>query len=242
MFPIESFIKLTFLSIHVFFEIYTGLHKAVDSDRLVFENENAHHVCMISGFIIASLIEILIYYGMPLPSKADYMFNLLAFLIQAILMGQHLTGDAGLEYEVHKLWTIIIILSFISACIEAYKPNSFWPVYLRVFFFLSQGTWLMQVAFVVWPQTSNPFWHWKMDHTSHTWLSISLMYHFIGCAILLMGQYVFVYFTIGLFDKYYKIYEDDLQKSSRFKLKNFKDNDGSDSKEYSFLINEDEDS
>lgn len=95
----------------------------------------------------------------------------------------------------------------------------------------------MQIAFVVWPQMSNPFFIWKNDHTSHTWLSISLMLHLILSACLLMGEYVFVYYTIGVFDKYYKKYEIDVEslklEKSQLVIK-YADNQ----KEYALLIND----
>ena len=52
---------------------------------------------MLSGFTFGSIIEILIYFGVPFPKKAEYMASLIAFLIQAILMLDHLHGVQDLE-------------------------------------------------------------------------------------------------------------------------------------------------
>jgi len=52
---------------------------------------------MLSGFIFGSIIEILIYFGVPFPKKTEYMASLIAFLIQAILMLDHLHGVQDLE-------------------------------------------------------------------------------------------------------------------------------------------------
>lgn len=210
VYPIESFFKLFFLSVHTIVELYTGFHRSSVDNHIIIEYENLHHVCMLSGFIVGSIVEILIFYGVRFPEKTDYMFNLLAFFIQAVLMSNHLHGDQGLEYQVHVSWTFIIICTFVAACLEAFRPNDFWPVYLRTYFFLCQGTWLMQIAFVVWPHTSNPIFIWGTDHASHTWLNVSLMYHFIGCAIILLLQYTFINCTINTFDRCYQRYEQDL--------------------------------
>mgnify|MGYP001810780481 CR=1 FL=1 len=110
-FPIESFIKFVFLGIHSFVEIYTGLHYNA-SNVLVLEYENAHHVCMLGAFLLSSIVEILIYYGVPFPKRTDYAFNALGFLIQALIMSVHLDGDKGLEQNVHKLWTVVCSLCF----------------------------------------------------------------------------------------------------------------------------------
>jgi len=52
---------------------------------------------MLSGFTFGSIIEILIYLSVPLPKKTEYMASLIAFLIQAILMLDHLHGVQDLE-------------------------------------------------------------------------------------------------------------------------------------------------
>jgi hypothetical protein len=52
---------------------------------------------MLSGFIFGSIIEILIYLGVSFPKKTEYMVSLIAFLIQAILMIDHLHGVQDLE-------------------------------------------------------------------------------------------------------------------------------------------------
>lgn len=99
----------------------------------------------------------------------------------------------------------------------------------------------MQIAFVVWPHTDNPLFIWKMDHTSHTWLSISLMFHLIFCAILLMIEYLFVYFLINVFDKYYQRYELDLEEVKKIQIKGYEKTDERvNDREYTFLIDEEE--
>lgn len=239
VYPIESFFKLLFLSIHLFVEIITGLHRSSIDNHLILEYENLHHVCMLSAYILGSIVEILMFFGVPLPNRSEYIFNLLAGFIQSFLMLIHLHGDQGVEYQVHFFWAILIACTFVCGCFEAYKPNDVWPTYFRIFFFLAQGTWLMQIAFVVWPHTTNPVFVWNMDHPSHTWLTVSLMFHLMGCAILLAIQYLFVYFLINLFDRCYERYELDLTSfnsyKTRYSFERFKD-----LKEYAVLINDQE--
>jgi hypothetical protein len=186
-FPFESFVKMFGIGFHAFMELKTGIHQTGEDKHLMLEYENAHHVIMLSGFMVGTIVEIIIYFGAPLPKYSEYMFNLLAFLIQVLVMGGHLHGDLGLELKVHELWTWIIVLNFIGCCLETYNPDSFWAAYMRIFFFFAQGTWLMQVAFVVWPG-KNPLFVWKDDHASHTWLTVSAMLHLIGVSLVLMVQ------------------------------------------------------
>ena len=63
--------------------------------------EIIHHICMLSGFIIGSFIEILIYFGLPFPKLTEYIFTCLAFLIQTYLMANHLHGNQSLNLNLN---------------------------------------------------------------------------------------------------------------------------------------------
>lgn len=228
-------------------EITTGWHKVDGENRWTMELENSHHVCMLSGFIIQALVEVLIYYRVPFPKNTEFFFGWIGFLVQALIMVVHLDGDPGLEHEVHKLWTVLIVLTFLSGSLEMYFHTSFWATFARILFFLTQGTWLMQIAFVVWPHTTNPRFLWKNDHASHVWLSISLMYHIVGATILLMIEYLIVFSFMRVFDRCYERYEKDVESvrvsigegEKRLRLREA-DGSAANGKEYAFLINEDD--
>ena len=94
----------------------------------------------------------------------------------------------------------------------------------------------MQTAFTIWPQTTNPNYIWGTDHRSVTWYNISLMYHFIGVALVLIGQYVIIYYSIGLIYRFYSRYEIDLETADEIvKGSTRHSNHGS---EYSMLMND----
>jgi hypothetical protein len=119
----------------------------------------------------------------------------------------------GIEYTCHLLWAVITTFLFISVIVECHSPHNFWVTQIRIFFFLAQGTWLMQIAFVIWPQTTNPMFLWPNDMNSFTWLVISLMYHFFFSAIVLTFMHVFVHSTIGCYNKAYDNFEMDLNQT-----------------------------
>jgi hypothetical protein len=254
--PIESFVKLFGLSFHVYMEWAGGfnhIHEDPNDHSWHLEYENAHHICMIIGFLIGALVEVLIYCGLPLPKRAAYIFNFIAFLIQFVVMTGHLEGDHSVEFTAHRMWTILITFSLLSGLAETVLPDNAWIVYARILSFLSQGTWLMQIAFVVWPHNNNPHFQWKEDHATHAWLTILGMTHLMICSVVLTIQYLSVYLTIRFWDRLYSKYEIDagLDKPEPIKKLNFakfdKDyaSDGSrgfanNSKEYASLINEEE--
>jgi desulfoferrodoxin (superoxide reductase-like protein) len=102
--PIESFFKLLFLSIHVYVEFVTGWYKENPTDAYAkLDLDNAHHVCMLSGFIMQAVVEVLVYYGVPFPKKVEFFFAWIGFLIQALIMRVHQDGHPGLEAEVGEI-------------------------------------------------------------------------------------------------------------------------------------------
>ena len=113
LYPIESVFKLVFLTIHVFMEMYsveTGFIYHGEKYHPM-PAETLHHICMLAGFILGSIIEILIYYKVPLPKKTEYFCNMIAFIIQAFLMFAHLHGQMDVEVKLLK-WLIVIEFEF----------------------------------------------------------------------------------------------------------------------------------
>jgi hypothetical protein len=244
--PIESFVKVFGLTFQVFMELGGGVNRINPEDptdtHLRLEYENAHHIMMILAFIVGAIVEIMIYYGVPLPRKSAYMFNLMAFMIQFVIMTGHLEGDHSVEFTAHKMWTILITFTFVTYVCECYDPTNMWSVYMRLCFFLAQGTWLMQIAFVVWPHSTNPRLQWVDNHAAHTWLNIFAMLHVLVAACVLMGQYLFIYATIRFWDKMYTRYEIDVSKTGSDKAVSVNKKFAfMDEKEYASLINQNDD-
>jgi hypothetical protein len=55
---------------------------------------------MLSGFVVQAIVEVLVYYRVPFPKGVEFFFAWIGFLIQALIMSNHLNGDPGLEKEV----------------------------------------------------------------------------------------------------------------------------------------------
>jgi len=245
--PGESFFKILLLTIYNLVEIGTGIHPGTAADHhTVIEHENLHHVSMLSGFLLAAIVEVAIYYGVKLPKRTDYMFNLLAFFIQFLIMMVHLNNDTGVEYVCHMIWAVITTFNFVAACIETYAPHNYWAVQMRIFFFFAQGTWLMQIAFVVWPQTTNPLFIWLPGHGTFTWLTISLMYHFMAVAVVMTLQFLVVQAMMPCFERAYDRYQLDVDACEEKLMLSANGGinvqlKGGSEKEYSILLGEDED-
>jgi hypothetical protein len=193
--PMESILKILITSIHFSIELITG-YDGQPTPHI--GDENAHHTAMLFGFFLGSWIEVLIHYKVPLPKRLAQVMGFLAFAIEALMMVFHLHARTMIDGHIHKLLGLTMVCSMISALGECFDPNNFWLIIARSFFALTQGTWFIQAAYIIWPQTSNPLFLWDPDsHRSVTLLTMSYAYHLAGNAFILIVMYLIVYMCIS---------------------------------------------
>ncbi|CAF1172388.1 unnamed protein product [Adineta steineri] len=193
--PIESILKILITSIHFTIEIITGWNW---SPRIHLGDENAHHTAMLFGFFLGSWVEILVHYKVPLPKRTTQVMGFLAFAIEGLMMVFHLHARSMIDAHIHQLLGLTIVCSMIFAIGESFDPNNFWFIVARSFFALTQGTWFIQAAFVIWPKTTNPYFLWDPDsHRSVSLLTMSYAYHLAGNAFLLIIVYLLVYMFVS---------------------------------------------
>jgi len=192
--PLESILKILITSIHFSIELITGYYPKPTPH---LGEENAHHTAMLFGFFLGAWIEILIYYKVPLPKRLAHVMGFLAFAIEGLMMVFHLHARSMIDAHIHQLLGLTIICSMIGALGECFNPNNFWFIVGRSFFALTQGTWFLQAAYVIWPQTSNPLFVWDPDsHRSVSLLTMSYAYHLAGNAFILIIVYLLVHMSI----------------------------------------------
>lgn len=193
--PLESIIKILITSIHFSIELITGYH---NQPQAYIEDENAHHTAMLFGFFLGAWIEILIHYKIPLPSRLTQIMGFLAFAIEAVMMVFHLHARTMIDAHIHQLLGLTIVCSMLCTLGECWHPNHFWFIVARSFFALTQGTWFIQAAYVIWPQTTNPYFLWDPNsHRSITLLTMSYAYHLAGNAFLLILVYLTVHLVVS---------------------------------------------
>jgi len=189
--PIESILKILITLIHFSIEVHNGYNRL---PRPHLGENNAHHMAMLFGFFLGSWIEILVHYKVPLPKRITQVMGVLAFAIEGIMMIFHLHPRTLIEVHIHQLLGLTIICSMIGAIGESFDPNNFWFIVGRSFFALTQGTWFIQAAYVLWPQTTNPYFLWDPEsHRSVSLLTMSYVYHLAGNAFLLIILYLIIY-------------------------------------------------
>lgn len=197
--PLESCLKLIGFSYHALTELLMGL-KQNENHKWTIESKHAHHVCMMSGYYLASIVEICIHFGLPLPQRSEYVFNLIGFLIQSMIM---LMGHddpnyvSHLEMNAHHFWSLLIFLTFISFALEFTFPKHYWAMFLRNTFFMCQGTWLIGVGYIIWPPSNNQLTKWMYDNeTSYNWLKVYLTAHLLFCFLFMFSLNIIIYYSV----------------------------------------------
>lgn len=195
----ESIVKILITTIHFTIEIITGYRT---DPRPHLEEENSHHTAMLFGFFLGAWVEILVHYKAPLPKRITQIMGFLAFAIEGLMMVFHLHARSMMDAHIHRLLGLTIVCSMIATLGECYDPNQFWFIVARSFFALTQGTWFIQAAFVIWPKTTNPYFLWDPEsHRSISLLTMSYAYHMAGNAFLLILVYLAVALTLSASDK-----------------------------------------
>jgi hypothetical protein len=214
--PIESILKIIITSIHFSIELHNGFHS---KPRVYIGTVNAHHTAMLFGFFLGSWVEILVHYRVPLPKRINQAMGFLAFAMEGIMLVFHLHARSMIDTQIHQLLALTIACSMIGAIGECFDPNNFWFIVIRSFFALTQGTWFIQAAYVIWPSTTNPYFVWDPNsHRSVSLLTMCYAYHLAGNAAIHIVVYllVHVYLSSSMKIKYNQ--EQDEEATDQYKL------------------------
>ncbi|CAF1262927.1 unnamed protein product [Rotaria sordida] len=192
--PLESIIKILITTIHFSIEIHNGYNKEPTPH---IREENAHHTAMLFGFFLGAWVEILVHYKILVLKRITQAMGFLAFAIEGLMMVFHLHARSMIDAHIHQLVGLTIVCSMIGALCETFDPDNFWFIIARSFFALTQGTWFLQAAFVIWPKTTNPLFVWEPNsHRSVSLLTMSYAYHLAGDALILIIVYLLIYMSM----------------------------------------------
>ena len=180
--PVESLIKLFFISVGFSGEIITAIH---GGNFTVIGN--GQHATMFFFFGIASVVELLVYFRVPLPTDIEYAMYMLAFGIEGVLFRFHLHGRNELDVLLHTLLIYVISISILSICVEMKFRQSVLAALTRTFFVFLQGTWFWQIGFILY-NPSPGAQKWKGD--DHDEMMIATMLFAWHCAAVLFTMFV----------------------------------------------------
>lgn len=191
----EAILKILITSIHFTIELTTGYDSHPTPH---IGDENAHHTAMLFGFFLGAWVEVLAHLRVPFPKRTTQVMGFLAFAIEALMMVFHLHARSMIDAHIHQLLGLTIVCSMIAAIGECFDPHNFWFIVARSFLALTQGTWFIQAAYVLWPKTSNPLFRWDPEsHRSVSLLTMSYAYHLVGNAFVLIVVYLLIHATLS---------------------------------------------
>ena len=178
--PVESIIKISLLILHFSVEMYR-----VSTIECYYEC--GQHATMVFFFILGSAVEIMVHYKVPLPKDIEYLTNILAVTIEGMMFRLHIEGRDELNARVHNLLDYVIFACVLTSCLEIKCRHSLTVTICRTFFFFLQGTWLCQMAFILY----NPFPNaekWKPDDRSqHHLVGMMFAWH---CAAVFLVMFI----------------------------------------------------
>ncbi len=186
--PLESIFKVVILTMHVSLEMVTG----ATLSPLYFHSDTLQHIVMSSGFLISSIFEVLIHYNFPLPKKAVYIINLVAGMVFAVGVSMHLDERDMMDYHIHKILALLVIILLIAFCYEIYDSDNVWATYGRIYFFCMFGSWLIEIAFIKWPVIKHPYFQFGSNMRDVMVISSTLGLHFILNALF----FIFLHVTV----------------------------------------------
>ena len=193
--PVEPMAKVILAVIGVLVELPFA-HSATligeDGELLAKNLPNYGHAMMYAFFGLSGVVDLVMWYNiLPLPPKFDYLVFSLAFWVEGFLFYFHLHARNELNVRLHTILYIIVfvtaIVFFLAAISDQFLP---FMGFVKVYLLSLQGTWFIQIAFVLFGP--NP---WENVHKNVEFTGIVVAIHaLVLFAIHLTGQ-VIVYDT-----------------------------------------------
>jgi len=187
--PIEPIIRFCLGTIGIFVELIPENSFILIGKDGEFEEEhlnNYGHASMYTIFAIWALVEVLMYYNVvQLPACSEFLFASLALFVEGILFFFHLDGRPKLDKLFHTFLYLIIFMSAVVMVLEGWMKDSFLLMVARVFLFLLQGTWFIQIAHSL--HGSTP---WKSIKPNQEFVAIVFSWHVILLLVLMVVGFV----------------------------------------------------
>lgn len=157
-FVFEPLIKITFSCIGMVGELTWGEWTITDRHGNFIHLNNFEHATMFSFFLLSGVVEILVACRLPcqLPDGIDRLALCLAFTVEGLLFMYHLDPGSRSELDIrlHVLLCYAILGCSLSLLLELWHRDSILAVLTRAFFTSLQGSWFIQVAFILYGPSS----------------------------------------------------------------------------------------
>ena len=89
--------------------------------------------------------------------QITYLMLFMSYLVEGMLFEFHITGRDDLDINMHTLLVYTIFASAAVTLLEMKHRSSIWPPLVRGFLTCLQGSWFWQIAFLLYPPSTNPW-------------------------------------------------------------------------------------
>ncbi|CAM5121110.1 unnamed protein product [Natator depressus] len=174
--------------------LYTQDHKWVD--LLTWT-----HGTMYFTYGLAGLVDILIPLPLGLPPGLDRFMLSQALCVEGFLFYFHAHHRLALDQHIHSLMLVAIFGGAFCSLLEVFMRDNPVLELLRTTMFLLQGSWFLQIGFVLYPPWGGPGWD-QTDHGNIMFLTMCFSWHYLGALLLFIINYLIVYCCIERRKKY----------------------------------------
>ncbi len=185
---IEGAVKVATMLVAAVTEMLCGIRNG----EFVFFG-NAQHATMMGFFLLSGVVDLLLHYKLPLPQGIDYVILTLAFCVEAFLFAFHLHDRTPMDVQLHTFLIYAIYGCIIATLLEMYFRSNILAALCRAYFTLLQGTWLIQMGFVLYnPLPASVPWN-EHDHDQLMLVTMMFAWHMAGIIILTLAAWMGFY-------------------------------------------------
>lgn len=152
-----------------------------------------HHYIIYAVFLLSSIVELLVYFGVHLPKNSDRAMLILTFGVEGFMFLFHLTARSDVDVEFHVMQTASIFGCLLFAVLEAVNDRQVLYTYGRCLFVALQGTWFFQTAFALYYPLNWSRFKWDLtDQRLTTNVIFCFCVHFISILLVLIFIHLFM--------------------------------------------------
>ncbi|XP_042327699.1 transmembrane protein 45B-like [Sceloporus undulatus] len=150
------------------------------------------HATMHIMFMFAGIAGVLVRCKFQVPLGMDYFLFSLALFIEGLLFYTHTDRLSSLDQYIHYIGIIPIWCGALCSLFEVWLRNNPILEQIRTSMFITQGTWMWQIGFVLYPRWGDPHWDHN-DPATRMFMAMSYSWHFVGVTLFLAIMYGIVY-------------------------------------------------
>ena len=182
--PLEGAVKVVGTIVGMVAELFASTNYG-SAGKVVYMGD-LQHVTMYAFFCLSGIVDIVSSYD-KVPKGLDYLASALAFAAEGILFKFHLHGRDLLDVTLHTLLVYVIGACVVTTLLEMQWRQSVMAALVRAFFVFLQGTWFIQVGFILY----NPIHgakHWdQKSHDSQVIAAMVFAWHLLGVFLAMAG-------------------------------------------------------